>query len=326
MIDGKRAPTDVPMCDVLCVGLVCVDLILAVPTHPGPDEKIRATSRLVAPGGPAAVAAAQIARLGGRSAFAGLVGDPARDPFASLLRDAFAAEGIDHEALLAVPDFETPLAAVLVKPNATRSVISHRPAPGEIVTNLVTISALRPALPSAQVLLTDGHRPEWREAILHQSQQSAAPLVLDAGSWSDSVRALAPHADHLVASEACARSALGGSDPASASPVALRAALRAAPSATVVVTLGSRGVVWHSPEDDPRALRHLPAPPIEAIDSTGAGDAFHGAYALGLARGLGLPEILRLASAAGALACTRPGAWPALARAAEIHSLAALPL
>jgi sulfofructose kinase len=61
------------------------------------------------------------------------------------------------------------------------------------------------------------------------------------------------------------------------------------------------------------------------VDTTGAGDAFHGAYALGLARGLPLAEILRLASAAGALACTRAGAWPALARADELTRLPALP-
>ncbi len=317
-------PPPPPSHDVLCVGLVCVDLLLAVPHHPAPDEKLRARSRLVAPGGPAAVAAAQVARLGGRAAFAGLLGDTDHDPFAPLLRAAFAAESIDTSALLPVPGFATPLAAILVKPDATRAVVSHRPEPGESVTNLVTISVPRPVFPSPRVLLTDGHRPEWHDTLLAHARATAAPLVLDAGSWTDSVRALAPHAAHLVASEACARSALGGADPSAAAPATLRTALLAAPSATVVVTLGPRGLAWHAPDDD--APRRLPAHRIDATDTTGAGDAFHGAYALGLARGLALPAILRLASAAGALACTRPGAWPALAHAHEINSLSALPL
>jgi sulfofructose kinase len=319
-------PASHPPFDVLCVGLVCVDLVLEVPHHPGPDEKLRALSRLVAPGGPAAVAAAQIARLGGRAAFAGLLGDAAHDPFAPLLRGAFDAEGIDTAALVSVEGHATPLAAILVKPDASRAVISHRPAPGESVTNLVTISGSRPAFPAAQVLLADGHRPEWNDALLAHARATSAPLVLDAGSWSDSVRALAPRADHLVASEACARAALGGDDPAVASPAALRAALRAAAAATLVVTLGERGLAWHSPAAAGDSLELMPAHRIETLDTTGAGDAFHGAYALGLARGLALPDILRLASAAGALACARRGAWPALARAPEIDALAALPL
>jgi sugar/nucleoside kinase (ribokinase family) len=296
--------------DVLCVGLLCADLAFTVPQHPAPDEKLRATARHLAPGGPAAVAAAQIARLGGRIAFAGLIGD---DPFASLLRSALAAEGIDTSALLALPDHPTPLATLLVKPDATRTVISHRPEPRQSVTKLVT-------LPPARILLADGHRPDCTPALLAHARATSAPLVLDAGSWSDSIRELAPHADHLVASEACARAALAGRDPTTVPPAELRAALIARADATIVVTLGPRGLLWQTPAAFP-AHGTVPAFRIDAVDTTGAGDAFHGAYALGLARGITLPDLLRLASAAGALACTRPGAWNSLATSAEINAL-----
>ncbi len=304
-----------PAFDVLCAGLVCVDLVLAVPHHPAADEKLRASARLVAPGGPAAVAAAQVARLGGRAAFAGLVGDPASDPFAALLRPAFAAAGIDASALLSVPGFDTPLAAVLVKPDASRAVVSHRP-PADIARGRPTKMA---ALPAARVVLTDGHRPEWRETLVAHARSTGAPLVLDAGSWSDSVRALAGDADHVVASEACARAALGADLDPAAPAADLHAALGARPDATVVVTLGPRGLAWRTA--DTRGA--TPAFRIDVVDTTGAGDAFHGAYALGLARGLPWPELLRLASAAGALACARPGAWPALAGASELAAFLA---
>ena len=309
-----------PPRDVLCVGLACVDLLLSVPHHPSADEKVRADARLVAPGGPAAVAAAQVARLGGRAAFAGLVGDDSSDPLAALLRRAFDAENIDRSALHSPRGFETPLAAILVKPDATRSVVSHRPPPPDTPNP----PAARPGIPHfpvARVILADGHRPEWNDALVAHAAATAAPLVIDAGSWSDSIRALAPRADHLVSSEACARSALGGRDPANVSTTVLRAALNARSDATVVVTLGPRGLVWSTPDGS----GSLPAFCIDAVDTTGAGDAFHGAYAFALARGLSLLECLRLASAAGALACTRPGAWPSLAYAAEIDALLALP-
>lgn len=311
-----------PTFDVLCAGLVCVDIVLSVPSHPEPDEKLRASSRLVAPGGPAAVASAQVARLGGRAAFAGVVGDPARDPFVPLLRAAFAAEGIETSALLTAPGHETPLAAILVKPDASRAVVSHRPAPRSSCQSLIDeFRQNSPRFPPARVVLVDGHRPEWNDALLARAQALGAPLVLDAGSWSDSVRTLAPRADHIVAGEACARSALGGADPAEAEPAALRRALLAAENAFVVVTLGARGLAWSSPSSS----GSVPAFSIRAVDTTGAGDAFHGAYALGLARGLAAADTLRLASAAGALACTRPGAWPSLADAGEIAGLLALP-
>lgn len=303
-----------PVHDVLCVGLVCVDLAFDLPHHPGPDEKLRATSRLVSPGGPAAVAAAQIARLGGRVAFAGLLGDETLDPFVPLLRRAFVAEGIDTSALASVPDWQTPLAAILVKPDASRAVVSHRPPPPPgFVTQLVK-------LPTARVVLADGHRPEWNAALVAHARSLGAPLVLDAGSLTDSTRELAAVADHVVASEACARAALGGRDPAEPSSD-LRHALGVRADATIVVTLGPRGLVWRTPG----ASGSSPAFRIDAVDTTGAGDAFHGAYSLGLARALPFPEILRLASAAGALACLLPGAWPSLASAAAIKTLLTKP-
>ncbi|MBC8011405.1 MAG: carbohydrate kinase [Burkholderiales bacterium] len=313
-----------PVFDVLCVGLACVDLTLEVPHHPAPDEKLRATSRLVAPGGPAAVASAQIARLGGRAAFAGLLGD---DTFAGLLRAAFVEEGIDTAALTVASGHETPLAAILVKPDATRSVLSHRPTPpAEFVTNLVTNTPKTHlannlsssanvthwvTLPAARVVLADGHRPEWNAAVIAHARSLGVPLVLDAGSLNDSTRALAAVADHVVASETYARAALADRDPAD--PDADLASL-GRPGATVVVTLGARGLAWQTPV----ARGLLPAPRIHAIDTNGAGDAFHGAYALGLALGLPLAEMLRQASAAGALSCTRAGAWPALPAATEL--------
>ncbi|MEN9840875.1 MAG: hypothetical protein RL376_675, partial [Verrucomicrobiota bacterium] len=280
---------------------------LAVPHHPGGDEKIRATARWLTPGGPAACAAAQITRLGGTAAFAGALGD---DAFAALLREALAAENIELESLVTWSGHPTPLAAIIVKPDGARSVVSHRSAP----ENPPPPAA---QLPLARVVLADGHRPEWTDTIVAHALACRAPLVIDAGSLTAATRKLAAAADHLVASEAYARAALSDRDPAE---IADWTPLGAPPDATVVVTLGERGLLWrHAGERG-----HLPAFTVNACDTTGAGDAFHGTYAWGLARGLALPEILHLASACGALACTRPGAWTSLATRAELERFLAL--
>ncbi|HRE27989.1 MAG TPA: PfkB family carbohydrate kinase, partial [Anaerolineales bacterium] len=94
-------------------------------------------------------------------------------------------------------------------------------------------------------------------------------------------------------------------------------ALREQGAATVVMTLGARGVYALGPEGELR----VPTFPVKAVDTTAAGDAFSGGLAYGLASGLTLSEALRWGCAAGALACTRAGAVPSLPTQAEALTL-----
>jgi sulfofructose kinase len=144
------------------------------------------------------------------------------------------------------------------------------------------------------------------------------PLIIDAGSWSDSVKTLSALADHVIASEQCARAALATSDDiTTVEPNALRLAFGVSAQTTLIVTLGPRGLLWSRGSDHGA----MPSIQVHTVDSTGAGDAFHGAYAYYLAKGLPFEQILRLASAAGAIACTKQGAWPAVATHQELIQL-----
>lgn len=89
----------------------------------------------------------------------------------------------------------------------------------------------------------------------------------------------------------------------------------------MIVTCGASGLLWQRQGES----GHLPACSVAAVDSTGAGDAFHGAFALALARGMAWEALLRFASAAGALACTRLGARAALPAEPEVRALLARP-
>ncbi|EIQ00119.1 sugar kinase, ribokinase [Opitutaceae bacterium TAV1] len=288
------------MIDVLCAGFACMDFSLTVPRHPAADEKLRAGSLGITGGGPAANAAVQVARLGGRTAFAGCVG---HDLSGEQLRRAFADEGVGTSALVATLP-QTPLAVILVKPDGRRSVVSHRE----------TGACPEPPFPPARVVLIDGHRPEWTAGLAAHARACPAPLVLDAGSLNDATRDAARVADHVVASEAFACAALDGAPPDEAGLEKLAARL-SRPDATWVVTLGARGLVWRH---EGKAGR-LPAFRVRVADTNGAGDAFHGGYAFALACGLPFVEMLRFASATAALACTRPGGWPSLPRAEEVE-------
>ncbi|MFH1497394.1 MAG: PfkB family carbohydrate kinase, partial [Verrucomicrobiota bacterium] len=111
------------MLDVLCAGFACLDLTLRLPHHPAPDEKLAATGLVHSGGGPAANAAVQIARLGGRAGFLGRLGN---DPFGQHLLAQFATEGIDTSACVITPE-PTPLAVILTKPDGTRNALGNRP-------------------------------------------------------------------------------------------------------------------------------------------------------------------------------------------------------
>lgn len=187
---------------------------------------------------------------------------------------------------------QTPLSAILVKPDGRRSLVNHRGA-----TALTGDTGdVRATL--AKVVLFDGHEPQLSVALLEQAHSRGIPTVLDAGSLHPGTELLMQRVDYLVTSQKFAQQASGETDPRRA----LAAIQGFAP--TVVITLGEQGLVWHHHG----ATGRMAGYPIGVIDTTGAGDAFHGAFCAGLVEHLGWPELLKFASAAGAFCCTRLGA------------------
>jgi sulfofructose kinase len=141
------------------------------------------------------------------------------------------------------------------------------------------------------------------------AQAKGVPVILDAGSVHAGTLALLDQGDYLICSEKFAFSFTGETDEARA----LEKLRGHAPN--VIITLGARGLVWARGQSAGRA----PAYQVQAIDTTCAGDIFHGAFAAGLASGMAWEENLAYASAAAALSCTRIGGRPAIPTAAELH-------
>lgn len=288
--------------DVLCVGHASYDLILTVPHHPGADEKMVADRLLGCGGGPAANAAVTVARLGLRAGFAGYLGE---DLYGIRHLQELEVEGVDTGAV-ARGSSPTPLSVILVKPDGKRALVNYkgdtRPLPAE---------RFRPPEETVRVVLFDGHEPGLSEAALPWARGHGALTVLDAGSLHPGTRSLAFAVDHLVASEKFAAQWLGRQDPDQA------LAVLAERSPCVVITLGERGLIWRRGSESSGAM---PAFAITAVDTTGAGDAFHGAYAAGLAAGMDWKTLLRFASAAGALCCTKLGARSGIPSRSELET------
>lgn len=285
--------------DVLCIGHASYDLVFSVPHHPGADEKIVADNLLGCGGGPAANAAVTVAKLGGKAGFCGYLGqDVYGDSHLRELQD----HGVDTRFVVRGVS-PTPLSAVLVKPNGQRALINYKGQTSALPATAIDFDGL-----AAKVLLFDGHEPH---ISLHCLEQLSKPIptVLDAGSLHDGTLALMGKVEYLVCSEKFAVQYAGDEH------TALSKLAQIAP--VVVITLGERGLIWQRGQEQ----GNLSAPPIAAIDTTGAGDAFHGAFAAGLAQGLSWIDLLRYASVAGAFCCTKMGARPGLPSLSEHQKL-----
>lgn len=285
--------------DVLCAGQATYDLIFSVSRHPEADEKIFADQFAGCGGGPAANAAVQIARLGFRSAFAGYLGD---DLFGDRHRRELVDAGVDTRFIVTGVN-PTPMSTILVKPDGSRALINYKGATGALPADAIEVSGIQ-----AKALLFDGHEPNISLQLARHAKTHGIPTVLDAGSVHSGTQALLAFSDYVVASEKFAKQYAGS--------VTEALSRLAAIAPVVVITLGERGLLWQRGSE----RGELPALAIAAIDTTGAGDAFHGAFAAALAAGMTWPETLDYASAAGAWCCTKTGARNGLATHRELQN------
>jgi sulfofructose kinase len=285
--------------DVLCVGHASYDLVFAVDHHPDADEKTFAEKFISCGGGPAANAAVTVSRLGLKSAYAGYLGNDfyGRRHLAELDR---AAVNID---LVVRGHSPTPLSAILVKPDGRRTVVNYKGATAPLPADSMDFSGWRP-----RVVLFDGHEPEVSSELMKAIEGRGILTVLDAGSVHRGSLKLLEQVDYAVVSQKFARECTGKKNPQQAAVKLSRYC------SAVVITLGEDGLVWENADGS----GCLPAYSIDAVDTTGAGDAFHGAFAAGLACGKPWEELLTYAAAVAALCCTKYGARPAIPTAGDV--------
>jgi len=286
--------------DVLCVGHASYDLIFSIDHHPLADEKISASGFVGMGGGPAANAAVTVAKLGFKAAYAGYLG---LDIYGEHHYRELLDTGV-HSDLIIRGNFSTPLSTILVKPDGQRALINYKGQTKALAADAIDFSTIIP-----KVVLFDGHEPQLSLALLASLQDKSTISVLDAGSLHDGTLALMHKVDYLVCSEKFAIQYAGTIE------TALQRLAELAP--TVVITLGEKGLIWQRNQEQGT----LSAFPVACVDSTGAGDAFHGAFAAALCTDMSWLDVLRYASAAGALCCTKLGARTGIPSHEDIHLL-----
>ncbi|MDO1584866.1 sugar kinase [Rhizobium oryzicola] len=276
---------------VLCVGAAVLDTIFQVKELPSGEGKILPSRMVQIAEGMASSAAFAIARLGGRATLWGAVGS---DETGNRIRHDLARDGVDVSEMTVVAEAPSALSTILVDEKGDRLIVpfyDHR------------LHASPPPVDDARVsqfdaVLVDVRWASLAREVLKSARRAGIPAILDGDvAPVDILDGLAREADHIIFSEPAARS----QSPSSSPENLIRELAARFPQAFVCITFGADGAWWQDRQT--RQIMHQPALPIIAVDTLAAGDAFHGAFALAVAEGLGVEEAIRLGSVTAALKC-----------------------
>jgi sulfofructose kinase len=279
---------------ILCIGIPIRDLMFRVGGMLAHGSKNRASHFDEICGGNGLNAAVAIARLGGNAALTGPIGDSS-ETASRLIFDLLRREGVDTSHLIHMPGLVTSASAILIHPDGERSNITFRD-PRLWSARLPDPGAL---LRDCDAILAESRCSSFAADLCTEARARGIPVVIDIDSPMPLDDRLLAASSHLIFSGETLRASAGMAD----DEAALRTIAGLTP-AFLAATRGPRGTIWL---DENRQLRETPAFPVQAVDSLGAGDVFHGAFALALTEGQDLAAALRLASAAAALKCTRHG-------------------
>ena len=296
---------------VLVAGAINTDLVARVAKAPAAGETVTGSAFAIFGGGKGANQAIATARSGAPTAMLGALGD---DDFGRARRADLDAEGIDTGSVARHESEPSGVALIVVEEGSGQNRISYVPGATLTIRPAQARHAVKRVQP-AVVLTTLEPVPETIAALIETTHAIGGVVVLNASPEPLGARPFLPDLDILIVNETEAEELLGTEVTAENGGEAALSLAALGPR-TVVVTLGPAGaVVAHEGE-----ARSFPAPQVTAVDTTGAGDAFTGAFAAELARGGDPFSAARRGVVAGSLATTKPGAYPGLPHRAEIEA------
>jgi sulfofructose kinase len=278
---------------VICVGHAAIDRVYRIDRFPERPTKMRAIEHIEAGGGMAANAAAAIARLGGEVELWSRVGE---DDNGVKIRRGLVLAGVDARYVQVFEDNRSSTSVILVDDRGERLIVSSRDVDMPSSTHWLPLERVA----EAGAVLADLRWTEGARVVFEAARKAGIPTMLDAdlGGRETLVELLAL-TDYAIFSE----QALEEFAAEEAAEDRLRRVASLGPR-HAGVTLGENGYMWV----EGGSVHRCPAFEVDVVDTTGAGDAFHGAFAMGLAEGRQVKDIVRRASATAALKCARLGA------------------
>jgi len=293
---------------ILCAGIAVLDEVFRVKEFPLPDTKVEASEFITIGGGCAANPAVAIARLGSKVRFAAPLGGPVgEDAAGDRLVAGLEIERVDCAGCVRVTGGRTSVSAIFVDARGDRTIATFRDH---------RLDAVLPDNPDGLVagvdaVLVDNRFVDFVLPICRAALRRGIPVVIDADKPTADTHPVFRAGSHVIFSGECLRATARTDDLAAG-----LGRMAQFTDAFLAVTDGPRPVLWR----DGNTIRRTPVFAIEAVDTLGAGDVFHGAFAVALVEGSAVEPALRFAAAAAGLKCARFGGSTAAPRRAEVEA------
>ncbi len=277
---------------VLCIGHAAYDITTPVDLFPKENTKNRVQERIECGGGPAGNAAYLLGKWGVDTYFAGVVGN---DLYGQRIKKEFEDVGVHTDYLEINEEHITASSYILAnKENGSRTILTYRPSDMKMKTVDIPVQP--------DIILIDGQEPELSKQMLEKYPNAIS--IIDAGRTKLEIRQLCRMVNYVVCSKDFAEKISGVTIFAPDSLEYAFKKLEEEFQTNIVITLEAAGCAYRNEQGK---VEIVPSLKVKAIDSTAAGDIFHGAFTYGISQNWPMPKILRFANLAGAMSVTRVG-------------------
>ncbi|HEX4230290.1 MAG TPA: PfkB family carbohydrate kinase [Bryobacteraceae bacterium] len=295
--------------DVLGIGLNATDTLILLSEFPPYAGKVAFDRELLSPGGQVATAIVACAKLGARSKYIGTIGDDLRG---RVQRESLEGTGVDTSGLIMREGCPNQTAYILIdQRTGERTVLWQR----DSSLRLLPQEIRRADVASCRMLHIDGYDTEAAAFAASVAREIGIPVSLDVDTIYPKFEPVLRNVDILVASSVWPGRWTGETDPF----VALALLQREYGMRIAAMTLGEHGSLALSGG----TYTYSPAFRVHTVDTTGAGDVFHGALCVAMLAEMPMQEALDFSNAAAALNCTAIGARGHIASRAEVEALLA---
>jgi sugar/nucleoside kinase (ribokinase family) len=282
------------MAMIVGIGANVFDTLYSVDSYPKEDTKLKANAVKVSGGGPCATGLVAASKLGAKCAFIGNLSD---DNGGKYLKSDFEKYGVDTSLIKIKSGYDTFSSCIwLAKKSASRTCVFFK---GNVPQTELNFDAIK-AISEAQILMVDGNDIEAAIVGAQIAKENGCKVLYDAGGLYEGVEKLLPLADVLIPSE---EFALGHTNTENVENAAKILYEKYNPE-VVVITQGKKGGIIF----DGRELKSYPAFLVNAVDTNGSGDVFHGAFAFAMTKKMEYNKACIFSSAVSALKCTKIGA------------------
>lgn len=278
---------------ILCIGHAAYDITLPVDAYPVENTKNRVSKKMECGGGPASNAAYLLGKWGMDVYFAGIVGN---DDYGKRIKEEFDVVGVKTKYMQLSESYKTPSSFIIASQDkGTRTILTYRP--GNMNMQDIELDF------EPDIILVDGQELELSKKMINKYPNAIS--IIDAGRPIAEIVDLAKMVDYVVCSKEFAETITNMSIDydKNKSILDIYKRMESLFNGQIVITLESKGALYKVGDQ----IRIMPSLKVKPVDSTGAGDIFHGAFTYGIAKKIDYEQTIKIANIAGALSVTKLG-------------------